>query len=111
MRKTKHVFSMIIVLTAIISAALGYFAAHTRGLFNMYHSDAEFCCYVLTEQSSTLVRNVDSSGINVNSLIDAIERYQKFIIPTDDVELFAGDKATILAHKDQVDKVAAMLSS
>ena len=56
-------------------------------------------------------KTIKKIGLPKKSLIVAIERDQKFIIPTDDVELFAGDKATILAHKDQVDKVAAMLSS
>ena len=74
MQKTKLVFSIIIILTAIISATLGYFAAYTRGLFNMYHSDGMNSCRVLLEQSGTLVHNIDSSGINVNGLIDAIER-------------------------------------
>jgi Trk K+ transport system NAD-binding subunit len=40
----------------------------------------------------------------------AIERDHKFIIPTDDVKLFSDDKVTILAHKDQVNKVAALFS-
>jgi hypothetical protein len=39
----------------------------------MYHSDAMFYCYVLLEQSDTLVRNVDSSSVNVNGLISAME--------------------------------------
>jgi Trk K+ transport system NAD-binding subunit len=43
-------------------------------------------------------------------LIVAIERDHRFIIPTDDVELFSGDKVTVLAHKDQVDKVAKLFS-
>ena len=74
MRKIKLVFSIIIILTVIISATLGYFAAYVRGMFNMYHSDAMTYCCVLLEQSNTLVRNVDSSGVNVNGLIDAIEQ-------------------------------------
>jgi trk system potassium uptake protein TrkA len=56
-------------------------------------------------------KTIKKIGLPKKSLIVAIERDHKFIIPTDDVELFAGDKATILAHKDQVDKVAAILSS
>jgi hypothetical protein len=73
MEKTKLEFSIVIILTAIISIALGFFVGYAIGLFNMYHSDAEFYCYVLLEQSSTLIRNVDSSGVNVNGLIDAME--------------------------------------
>ena len=74
MQKIKLVFSIIIILTAIISATLGYFTTYARGVFNMYHSDGMNSCLVLLEQSSTLVRNIDSSGVNVNGLIDAIER-------------------------------------
>ncbi|MCD6469115.1 MAG: TrkA family potassium uptake protein [Thermoplasmata archaeon] len=43
-------------------------------------------------------------------LIIAIEREDRFIIPTEDVELMAGDKITVIAHKDQVDKVTKLLS-
>jgi len=49
-------------------------------------------------------------GLPKKSLIVAIERDHKFIIPTEDVELFSGDKVTVLAHKDQVDRVAALFS-
>jgi trk system potassium uptake protein TrkA len=56
-------------------------------------------------------KTIKKIGLPKKSLIVAIERDHKFIIPTDNVELFAGDKATILAHKDQVDKVAALFSS
>lgn len=55
-------------------------------------------------------KTISKIGLPKKSLIVAIERDHKFIIPTDDVELFAGDKATVLAHKDQVDKVAAFFS-
>ncbi len=74
MRRAKLVFSIIIILTAIISASLGYFAAFTRGLFNMYHADGMNSCLILFEQSRTLESNIDSSGVNVNGLIDTIER-------------------------------------
>ena len=56
-------------------------------------------------------KTIKKIGLPRKSLIVAIERNHKFIIPTDDVELFSGDKATILAHKDQVDRVAALFSS
>ena len=49
-------------------------------------------------------------GLPKKSLIVAIERDHKFIIPTEDVELFSGDKVTVLSHKDQVDRVAALFS-
>ncbi|MEE8565406.1 MAG: NAD-binding protein [Candidatus Thermoplasmatota archaeon] len=55
-------------------------------------------------------KTIKKIGLPKKRLIVAIERDNKFIIPTEDVELYAGDKATILAHKDQVDKVAALLS-
>jgi trk system potassium uptake protein TrkA len=55
-------------------------------------------------------RTIKKIGLPKKSLIVAIERDHKFIIPTEDVELFSGDKVTILAHKDQVDKVAALFS-
>ena len=55
-------------------------------------------------------RTIKKIGLPKKSLIVAIERDNKFIIPTEDVELFAGDKATVLAHKDQVDKVAALFN-
>jgi trk system potassium uptake protein TrkA len=55
-------------------------------------------------------RTIKKIGLPKKSLIVAIERDHKFIIPTEDVELFSGDKVTILAHKDQVDRVAALFS-
>ncbi|UCF49530.1 MAG: TrkA family potassium uptake protein [Thermoplasmatales archaeon] len=54
--------------------------------------------------------SIKKIGLPKKSLIVAIERDHKFIIPTEDVELFSGDKVTILAHKDQVDRVAALFS-
>ncbi len=55
-------------------------------------------------------KTIKKIGLPKKCLIVAIERDNKFIIPTEDVELFAGDKATVLAHKDQVDKVAALFA-
>ncbi|KYK32058.1 MAG: hypothetical protein AYK22_00425 [Thermoplasmatales archaeon SG8-52-3] len=55
-------------------------------------------------------RTIKKIGLPKKSLIVAIERDHKFIIPTEDIELFSGDRVTILAHKDQVDKVAALFS-
>jgi len=55
-------------------------------------------------------KTIREIGLPKKALIVAIERDHKFIIPTDDVELFAGDKVTVLAHKDQVDKVAELFS-
>jgi trk system potassium uptake protein TrkA len=56
-------------------------------------------------------RSIRKIGLPKKSLIVAIERDHKFIIPTEDVELFSGDKVTILSHKDQVDKVAELFSA
>jgi len=55
-------------------------------------------------------KKIKEIGLPKKSLIVAVERDSKFIIPTEDVELFSGDKVTVLAHKDQVDKVAALFS-
>ena len=55
-------------------------------------------------------RTINEIGLPKKSLIVAVERDHKFIIPTDDIELSSGDKVTVLAHKDQVNKVAALFS-
>jgi trk system potassium uptake protein TrkA len=55
-------------------------------------------------------KTIKNIGLPKKSLIVAIERDHRFIIPTEDVELFMGDKVTVLAHKDQVDKVAKLFS-
>ena len=55
-------------------------------------------------------KTIKDIGLPKKSLIVAIERDHKFIIPTEDVELFSGDRVTVLAHKDQVDRVAALFS-
>jgi trk system potassium uptake protein TrkA len=55
-------------------------------------------------------KTINKIGLPKKSLIVAIERDNKFIIPTEDAELFSGDRVTVLAHKDQVDKVAALFS-
>jgi len=47
-------------------------------------------------------KTINDIGLPKKSLIVAVERDRKFIIPTDDIELFSGDKVTVLAHKDQV---------
>jgi trk system potassium uptake protein TrkA len=55
-------------------------------------------------------KTINDIGLPKKSLIVAVERDRKFIIPTDDIELFSGDKVTVLAHKDQVNRVAALFS-
>ena len=55
-------------------------------------------------------KTIKKIGLPKKTLIVAIERDNKFIIPTEDVELLSGDRVTILAHKDQVDRVSALFS-
>lgn len=50
-------------------------------------------------------KTIADAGFPKKSLVVAIERDDKLIIPTVDMELFKGDKVTVLAHMDQVDKV------
>jgi trk system potassium uptake protein len=71
---------------------------------------AEIFRLPISENSKLSRRSIRKIGLPKKSLIVAIERDHKFIIPTEDVELFSGDKVTVLAHKDQVDKVAALFS-
>lgn len=69
---------------------------------------AEIFRLPIEENSKLSDKTIRRIGLPKKSLIVAIERDHKFIIPTDDVKLFAGDKVTILAHKDQVEKVASL---
>jgi len=71
---------------------------------------AEIFRIPIAQNSKFSGKTIKNIGLPRKSLIVAIERNHKFIIPTDDVELFSGDKATILAHKDQVDRVAELFS-
>ena len=71
---------------------------------------AEIFRLPLSEESHLTGKTIKKIGLPKKSLIVAVERDQKFIIPTEDVELFSGDKVTVLAHKDQVDKVAKLFS-
>ena len=64
----------------------------------------------ISKDSKLSKKTISKIGLPKRSLIVAIEREHKFIIPTEDVELFSGDKVTVLAHKDQVEKVAALFS-
>jgi len=50
-------------------------------------------------------KNILNMGLPKKSMIISIERDDKLIIPTENVELLQGDRVTILAHIDQVDKV------
>ncbi|MCK4902152.1 MAG: NAD-binding protein [Thermoplasmatales archaeon] len=71
---------------------------------------AEIFRLPIAANSELSKKSIRKIGLPKKSLIVAIERDHKFIIPTDDVELFSGDRVTVLAHKDQVDKVAALFS-
>ena len=71
---------------------------------------AEIFRLPIAQNSRHSGKSIKKIGLPKKSLIVAIERDHKFIIPTDDVKLFSGDKVTILAHKDQVNKVAALFS-
>ncbi len=71
---------------------------------------AEIFRIPISEESRFSGKTIEKIGLPKKSLIVAIERDHRFIIPTDDVELFSGDKVTVLAHKDQVDKVAKLFS-
>jgi len=71
---------------------------------------AEIFRLPIAQDSKLSGKTIKRIGLPKKCLIVAIERDHKFIIPTEDVGLFSGDKVTILAHKDQVDKVAALFS-
>jgi len=71
---------------------------------------AEIFRLPIDKNSKLSGKKIKEVGLPKKSLIVAIERDSKFIIPTDDVELFSGDRVTILSHKDQVDKVAELFS-
>ena len=71
---------------------------------------AEIFRLPIAQNSKLSGKTIKRIGLPKKSLIVAIERDDKFIIPTENVELLAGDKITILSHKDQVDKVAELLS-
>jgi trk system potassium uptake protein TrkA len=71
---------------------------------------AEIFRLPISEISSLSGKTIRKIGLPKKSLIVAIERDHRFIIPTEDVELFSGDKITVLSHKDQVDRVAKLFS-
>lgn len=71
---------------------------------------AEIFRLPVSEDSKLSGKSIRKIGLPKKSLIVAIERDHKFIIPTEDVDLYSGDKVTVLAHKDQVDKVAKLFS-
>ena len=72
---------------------------------------AEIFRLPISHNSKLSGKTIKTIGLPKKALIVAIERDYKFIIPTEEVELFTGDKVTVLAHKDQVDKVAGLFSA
>lgn len=70
---------------------------------------AEIFRLPIHQNSKLSGKNISQASFPKKSLIVAIEREDKFIIPTEDVELFQGDTVTVLAHIDQVDKVVDLL--
>ena len=71
---------------------------------------AEIFRLPISMDSNLSGKTINKIGLPKKSLIVAIERDHTFIIPTEEVKLFSGDKVTVLAHKDQVDKVASLFS-
>ncbi len=71
---------------------------------------AEIFRLPISQNSKLSGKTIKKIGLPKKSLIVAVERDHKFIIPTDNVELFSGDKVTILSHKNQVDKVSTLFS-
>ena len=69
---------------------------------------AEIFRIPISDNSKHSGKTINKLGLPKKSLIVAIERDHKFIIPTENVQLFSGDRVTVLAHKDQVDKVAEL---
>jgi trk system potassium uptake protein TrkA len=71
---------------------------------------AEIFRLPIGENSDLNEKTIGSIGLPKKSLIVAIERENRFIIPTDEVELQSGDKVTVLSHKDQVDRVTKLFA-
>jgi trk system potassium uptake protein TrkA len=70
---------------------------------------AEIFRLALNQDSKLSGKNITKIGLPKKSLVIAVEHDNKFIIPTEDAQLFSGDKITVLAHKDQVDKAIDLL--
>ncbi len=71
---------------------------------------AEIFRIPISPNSKVSGKTIKKINLPKKSLIVAIERDNRFIIPTEEVELYIGDKITVLAHKDQVDKVSELFS-
>jgi len=73
--------------------------------------NAEMFTLPLSMKSKLSGKNIKKVKLPKKCLIVAIEREGEFIIPTEEVEIYPGDKITILAPKEQVDKVGKLLSA
>jgi len=70
---------------------------------------AEIFQIALHPDSKLSGKNITQINLPKKSLIVAVERDNEFIIPTDDVIIYSGDKITIPAHKSLVDKIIELL--
>lgn len=64
----------------------------------------------IPEDSELSGQTIKKIGLPKRAMIVAIERDNKFIIPTEEIQIFAGDKVTLIARKDVVDRVMKVLS-
>jgi len=71
---------------------------------------AEMFTIPLSMKSKFSGKNIKKIKLPKGSLIVAIEREGEFIIPTEKVVIYPGDKITILAPKEDVDKVEKIFS-
>lgn len=71
---------------------------------------AEMFTLPLSMKSKFSGKSIKKVKLPKDCLIVAIEREGEFIIPTEEVEIYPGDKITVLAQKDQVDKIGKLLS-
>jgi len=72
MGKKRIIILIVFIMAIVVSAGLGYFSAYAIGFLKMYDLHAMTHCDILFLESRSLIRNIDSSG--VNGLIDAIEQ-------------------------------------
>ncbi len=64
----------------------------------------------LSTNSKHSGKTIKKIGLPDKSLVIAIERDNKIIVPTEVVELYSEDKVTIMSRKDKVDKIAELFS-
>lgn len=71
---------------------------------------AEMFTLPLSMKSKISGKSLGKFKLPAHCIIVAIEREGEFIIPTKDVEIYPGDKITVLSPKEQADKMAKLLS-